>query len=77
MSGIPDSHQEPNPEMQQVLDFLCERPNQQFTLDQIAQGVGKPQEEVQIRLEALEYQGEIKKDHPQGGAAVYFRPQRT
>lgn len=77
MAGIPRSSGDLSPQAQQLLDYLRDHANQQFTLDQLAQAIGSSDDEVQIQLEALEYQGEIEKAHPQGGAAVYSRPQRT
>lgn len=77
MAGIPRSSSDLSPQAQQLLDYLRDHPNEQFTLEQLSQALGRVADEVQIQLEALEYQGEIEKAHPAGGAAVYYRPQRT
>lgn len=77
MSNIPDAHAGPNPEAQKIIDYLAAHANEQFTLEQIAQAVGDSEENVQVRLESLEYQSQIEKAHPEGGQAVYSRPRRT
>jgi predicted ArsR family transcriptional regulator len=77
MAGIPRSSSDLSPDAQRLLDYLRDHPNEQFTLEALAQALGSSADAVQIQLEALEYQGEIEKDHPEGGQAVYFRPQRT
>lgn len=77
MSNIPDAHESLAPETQRILDYLSAHPNEQFTLEQIAQAVGDGQENVQVRLESLEYQSQVEKAHPAGGQAVYSRPRRT
>lgn len=77
MAGIPRSSSDLSPDAQRLLDYLRDQPNAQFTLEELAQALSSSTDEVQIQLEALEYQGEIEKSHPAGGAAVYFRPQRT
>lgn len=77
MAGIPNSSRELSPQAQQLLEFLRQNANQQFTMEQLAQALGRTAEETQMQVEALEYQGEIEKAHPAGGEAVYFRPQHT
>lgn len=77
MSGIPGSSQQLGPETQKVLDYLCEHPNEQFTVEQVAQQLGYSEEDAKTRLEALAYQKEITKDRPDGGETVYCRPRRT
>ena len=77
MAGIPRSSSDLSPDAQRLLDYLRDHPNAQFTLEELVQALSSSSDEVQIQLEALEYQGEIEKEHPAGGAAVYFRPRQT
>lgn len=77
MAGIPRSSNDLSPEAQQLLDYLRDHANEQFTLEQLSQALSSSTDEIQIQLEALEYQGEIEKAHPTNGPALYYRPQRT
>lgn len=77
MSGIPHSSKELGPVAQQLLAYLRDHPNEQFSVDQMARQVGCTTEEAKTHLEALAYQGEIEKVRPDGGETVYTRPQKT
>jgi predicted ArsR family transcriptional regulator len=77
MSGIPHSSKELGPNAQALLAYLRDHPNEQFTVEQMAQQVGCTTEEAKTHLEALAYQGEIEKVRPDGGQTMYTRPQRT
>lgn len=77
MSGIPGSSRELGPDAQRLLAYLKDHPNQQFTLEQLADALDSTVEQTQVWLEALDYQGEIEKQHPEGGEPVYTRPRQT
>lgn len=77
MSGIPHSSNELGPAAQRMLDFLSDRPNQEFTVEQLAQELNESTEEAKVNAEALTYQGEIEKVRPAGGETVYRRPRKT
>ena len=77
MAGIPRSSGDLSPDAQRLLDYLRDHANTPFTLDALVTALGTDADQLQIQLEALEYQGEVEKDHPTGGPAVYSRPQRT
>lgn len=77
MSGIPHSSKELGPTAQQMLAYLRDHPNEQFSVEQMAQQVGCSTEEAKTHLEALAYQGEIEKERPDGGETLYKRPRQT
>lgn len=77
MSGIPHSSKELSPEAQRLLAFLQNHPNEQFTIGQLAQELGCPEDDAKVAAEALAYQGEIEKVRPEGGETVYSRPRQT
>lgn len=77
MAGIPRSSDELNPQARQLLAYLADRPNEQFTVTQLAQALNCAEDDAKVSAEALAYQGEIEKERPEGGETVYSRPQRT
>jgi|GEM_PF-2784107 len=77
MSGLPSSSQGLGPEAQQALEYLQAHPNEEFTVEQIAEAMGCSTESAKVHLEALSYQNEIEKRRPEGGETLYCRPRRT
>lgn len=77
MSGIPHSSDQLSPEAQQMLDYLSNHPNEQFTVTQLCEAIGCSEDDAKVGAEALAYQGEIEKERPEGGETVYSRPRRT
>lgn len=77
MSGIPRSSSDLSPEAQQLLAYLSDRPNEQFTVTALADALGYSEDDAKVHAEALAYQGEIEKERPEGGETVYHRPRRT
>jgi Fic family protein len=77
MSGIPRTSDQLGPEAQKLLDYLCDHPNEKYTVAQLLDVAGCSEDEAKVHLEALAYQGEIEKERPEGGETVYCRPRRT